>query len=126
MQKEKRISLRKILTTLVTEVRGNSVLIKAVDGRVGILDGKVGVLGIKVSSLGGAVGTLGGTVKELKDGVERNSVLLKAVHDNILKLVEGQEGLREKTDRMQNTLSAVEEKTEQIDARLLCVEIIPK
>ena len=90
--------MKEVLNQLVVEVRNNSGLIKALDGKVDIL----------------------------ADKVDRNGVLLETVDEKIIKLAEGQEALHEKTDDLRGVVSKVEEKIEQIDGRLICVEVVPK
>ena len=93
---------------------------------MGLLVVDVGGLHSEMSDMRSEMGGLHSEINGLRSDIQRNSVLIEAVDDKIVILAEGQEALHEKTDHIRSTASSVEEKVDQIDARLICVEIVPK
>jgi len=60
---------------------------------------------------------------KMDEGFRHQGVLLEAMQDDIDILVDGQEMLHERIDRLQGTVSEIGAKVESIDMRLLNVEV---
>jgi hypothetical protein len=64
-----------------------------------------------------------GMDKKMDEGFRQQGVLLEAMQDDINTLVDGQEILHGRIDRVQGTASRIESKVEDIDVRLTAVEV---
>ena len=61
---------------------------------------------------------------EMDKKFRAQGLLLEDMRDDIDTLVDGQEILHERIDRLQSTVSSIDEKVERLDVRLRSVEIL--
>jgi predicted nucleic acid-binding Zn-ribbon protein len=61
--------------------------------------------------------------KKMDDGFQNQGLLLESIQNDIETLVDGQDMLHARIDRVQNTVFNIDEKVERLDARLTGVEI---
>lgn len=62
--------------------------------------------------------------EKMDEGFRHQGVLMEVMQDDIDTLVDGQEALHERIDGLQTTVSSIESKVEQLDMRLINVEVV--
>jgi prefoldin subunit 5 len=91
-----------------------------IDGRFESIDKRLDKMDSRFEGMDKRFESLEKTVDE---GFRGQGVLMEEIQDDIETLVEGQEILHARVDRVQGAISRVEAKVEDIDARLIGVEI---